>query len=150
MTEEKRLGKRIDECLAAKGWLQTDLLERVPKLSKAALSALITRNSATSTFAPAIAKALGANLLWLLEGKGEQWVGTPPVSLPHEPATPKEVSEFPGTYNGNLPAWQKEVVELMPYLTEKQQKDIIKRIRRLAVQNKEVFRVLSNHEGRSP
>lgn len=60
------LGRRIELLLEQKGWLQRDLLDRVPDLEAATLSALIRRDSKRSDAAPEIARALGVSLEYLL------------------------------------------------------------------------------------
>ena len=67
------LGSRIQQCLDAKHWSQSDLLKLVPGLERANLSAIIRRDAQRSSFAALIAKGLGCNLNWLLSGTGPQW-----------------------------------------------------------------------------
>ena len=67
------LGSRIQQCLDAKDWSQSDLLKVVPGLERANLSAIIRRDARRSSFAVLIAKGLGCELDWLINGTGQQW-----------------------------------------------------------------------------
>lgn len=67
------LGFRIQKCLTEKNWSQSDLLKRVPGLERANLSAIIRRDAERSSFALAIARGLGCESKWLLDGSGAQW-----------------------------------------------------------------------------
>ena len=67
------LGARIQLCLTAKGWTQSDLLRAVPALERATLSAIIRRDAKRSMYAIAIAEALGCGVEWLMTGEGMQW-----------------------------------------------------------------------------
>ena len=67
------LGGRIALALRELGWQQVDLLQRVPGLEAATLSALLTRDSQRSAYAADISRALGTELHWLLTGEGRQW-----------------------------------------------------------------------------
>lgn len=69
------LGSRIQQCLEAKGWSQSDLLRVVPGLDRANLSAIIRRDAQRSSYAGLIAKGLGCEEDWLMSGKGQQWSG---------------------------------------------------------------------------
>ena len=64
------LGKRIAERLAELDKSQTWLAER-SGVDEGTISALITRDSQRSQFAPALARALGVDLLWFMTGEGE-------------------------------------------------------------------------------
>lgn len=70
------LGSRIQQCLDARNWSQSDLLKVVPGLERANLSAIIRRDAQRSSFAALIAKGLGCELDWLINGTGQQWSGT--------------------------------------------------------------------------
>lgn len=70
------LGSRIQQCLDARNWSQSDLLKVVPGLERANLSAIIRRDAQRSSFAALIAKGLGCELDWLIYGTGQQWSGT--------------------------------------------------------------------------
>lgn len=69
------MGGRIKLRLEELGWGQIDLLNRVPELEVGTLSALITRDSKRSVFAPQIAAALGVRLEWLISGEGDKLFG---------------------------------------------------------------------------
>lgn len=62
------MGARIKELLKARGWKQSDLLERVPDLDAKSLSAVINRDSRFSEYALGIAKGLGVSLDYLIFG----------------------------------------------------------------------------------
>jgi lambda repressor-like predicted transcriptional regulator len=62
------MGGRIKQRLNELGWQQVTLLDHVPELSAATLSAAIKRDSEWSRYASAIADALGVNVRWLLFG----------------------------------------------------------------------------------
>ena len=64
------MGKRIQERLHELGWGQTELLGRVPELSKSSLSALISRDSGRSQWSEKIADAIGVHHKWLQSGSG--------------------------------------------------------------------------------
>ena len=68
------LGSRIQQCLEAKQWSQSDLLKVVPGLERANLSAIIRRDAQRSSFAALIAKGLGCEFDWLVTGMGQQWI----------------------------------------------------------------------------
>lgn len=63
------LGKRIQQRLTDLGWERKDLLAKVPGLSPASLSNLITRDSRRSEFDVLIAGALGISVLELVYGE---------------------------------------------------------------------------------
>lgn len=67
------LGSRIQECLETKNWSQSDLLKVVPGLERSNLSAIIRRDAQRSSFAVLIAKGLGCEVDWLINGTGRQW-----------------------------------------------------------------------------
>jgi len=67
------LGSRIQLCLDARGWSQSDLLRMVAGLERSNLSALIRRDAKRSAYGAEIAKALGCEHNWLLTGQGRQW-----------------------------------------------------------------------------
>lgn len=75
------MGRRIEAELNERGWQRSRLYELVPCLEDGTLSAIIKRDSKTSTFAPAIAGAFGVELQWLLTGKGNKELGAPPPPL---------------------------------------------------------------------
>lgn len=62
------IGGRIKKRLEELGWERARLIELVPDLTPANLSALIRRDSKRSEFDEQIAKALGVSLLWLVYG----------------------------------------------------------------------------------
>jgi transcriptional regulator with XRE-family HTH domain len=62
------LGKRIKLRLDELGWSRSQLYDRVPDLTPAALSALISRDSRRCELDVQIAKALGVHLAWLNGG----------------------------------------------------------------------------------
>lgn len=62
------MGKRLKLELQDRGMSPTDLCEMVPDLSLGTLSAIYIRDSKNSTYAPAIAEALGLELRWLITG----------------------------------------------------------------------------------
>jgi len=66
------LGSRIKKRLEQLGWERSRLIELVPDLTPANLSALIRRDSKRSEFDEEIAKALGVSLLWLVYGHDEE------------------------------------------------------------------------------
>lgn len=66
------LGGRIRQRLDELGWERSRLIELVPDLTPANLSALIRRDSKRSEFDEQIAKALGVSLLWLVYGYEEK------------------------------------------------------------------------------
>ena len=70
------LGSRIQQCLEAKNWSQSDLLRVVPGLERANLSAIIRRDAQRSSYASLIAKGLGCEADWLMTGTGQQWSGS--------------------------------------------------------------------------
>lgn len=69
------LGKRVKEARKKRGMTQEELVEKVPGASQAAISALETRDSLTSTLLFGIARALRVNAEWLQDG-------TEPSGLP--------------------------------------------------------------------
>ena len=62
------LGKRIEQRLKELKWSRSMLFEKVPDLSPARLSALISRDSKRCELDVQIAKALGVHLAWLNDG----------------------------------------------------------------------------------
>jgi SOS-response transcriptional repressor LexA len=73
------MGARIAEVLKAKGKTQA-WLAREASVDEATISALIKRDSTRSEYAPQIAAALGADLNWLMKGKGPYMAGEPNVA----------------------------------------------------------------------
>jgi len=67
-----RMGKRLKQELDARGMKPVELCALVPDLDLGTLSALYSRDSGNSKFAPAIAKALDVELHWLLTGEGDK------------------------------------------------------------------------------
>lgn len=66
------MGKRLKQELADRGMDPIALCELVPEMGIGTLSAMYTRDSQWSKFAPAIAKALNLELEWLLTGEGRK------------------------------------------------------------------------------
>lgn len=62
------MGKRVAERLKELGWLQKELLERVPELEAGNLSAMIKRDGVRSKWSEQIAAALGVRHAWLTSG----------------------------------------------------------------------------------
>lgn len=75
------MGKRIEVELIERGWSRSRLYELVPGLEDGTLSAIIKRDSRSSSFAPAIANAFGVELQWLLTGRGNKELGARPPPL---------------------------------------------------------------------
>ncbi len=67
------LGSRIQLCLEARRWSQSDLVRNVAGLDRSNLSALIRRDAKRSAYAGEIARVLGCEPSWLLTGEGKQW-----------------------------------------------------------------------------
>ena len=68
------MGKRLKKELDERGMAPVQLCALVPDLDIGTLSAIYTRDSRGSKFAPDIAAALGLELRWLITGEGEKHV----------------------------------------------------------------------------
>lgn len=68
------MGKRLKQELADRGMRPMDLCALVPDLDIGTLSAIYTRDSKNSNYAPAIALALGLELRWLVTGDGNKYI----------------------------------------------------------------------------
>lgn len=86
------IGSRIAEALAEKEKSQA-WLAREADVDEATISALIKRDSTRSEFAPQIARALGVQLEWLLNGKGRRYALQ--VAEPDVEAYPPRGSRLP-------------------------------------------------------
>lgn len=68
------MGKRLKQELADRGIKPMELCALVPDLDIGTLSAIYTRDSKNSNYAPAIALALGLELRWLITGDGNKYI----------------------------------------------------------------------------
>lgn len=105
------LGGRISQRLDELGWKQVDLVDRVPGLDAATLSALIKRDSRRSNWATQIAAALNVSVEYLLTGEhpsGASTTGRPTVGKPSNFL--RRLSEFQKEYE-TLPASERELVD---------------------------------------
>lgn len=116
------LGKRIENSLLELGWTQSKLLDKVPDLESATLSALIRRDSKHSRHTLEIAQALGLNPVWLQTGTGEQWA-KPPTLDGLGTITPREAA----------------ILQSLRGLTQTQQDEIYRQIQEREKGNQEII-----------
>jgi transcriptional regulator with XRE-family HTH domain len=81
------LAERVIQERTAKGWRKVDLLRAAKIKNASVLTAIEQGTSLHSPQLPAIAHALGVDVLWLQTGKGHKYPGRPSVAdpFPHLP-----------------------------------------------------------------
>lgn len=90
------LGKRLAQAMEHRGMDQVGLAKAVEGASQPAISALITRDSKTSTLLFPFAKALNVNPQWLQDGTGDSGLDDTdaPLTLAEDDAIRAEINDY--------------------------------------------------------